>query len=277
VIDYFLGQNPTLQDVGKLLVAWVLLEAEARSRLGLGNHNRREMLEHSPDMGERQRAARIDPTVYQDNWYRFVIHKLVTGCIDGESLLANKVTFVTFNYDVSLEYRLYKGLTAISQFGDDEAIMKRFFSDGRFLHIYGRLREIPYNDPPPIDPDFVPGQPTSSDRGPLHWAKCKELFDRCYEVSKQIRTIAPFEKVEDENVKAARRATNAASCVYILGYGFDENNSKLLGLHESLRLDTVHGKTVPFTNYGDSNLVNKKASRLFFGRPAVNEARDDGQ
>src|SRR5260370_30374240 len=31
VIDYFLGQNPHLEDIGKLCVAWVLLECEAAS------------------------------------------------------------------------------------------------------------------------------------------------------------------------------------------------------------------------------------------------------
>jgi hypothetical protein len=50
------------------------------------------------------------------------------------------------------------------------------------------------------------------------------------------------------------------------GYGFDENNSRLLELPDSLALSKTH-KTVMFTNFGYHNLVNKKASRLFFGSP----------
>jgi hypothetical protein len=58
-----------------------------------------------------------------------------------------------------------------------------------------------------------------------------------------------------------------ASCVYILGYGFDENNSRLLNLYDSLHIGKVQGKTILFTNFNDHNLVNKKASRVITGSP----------
>jgi hypothetical protein len=262
VIDYFLGQNSDLRDIGKLLIAWVLLEAEARSKPGQGNFNRLELADRRGESGPR---ALMEP----DNWYRFIMHKLVTSCPDAASLLKNNVTFVIFNYDVSLEYRLHRGLTAISQFGDDESVIDRFFAMHRFIHIYGRLRQIPYDEPPQIDPNFVPGRFHVADRGAelAHWQSAKKLFDQCFEASKQLKTIAPFEKIEDENVQIARRVIQEASCVYILGYGFDENNSKLLGLDKALRLSVGTGKSVLFTNFGDSNRVNKMASRLIFGRP----------
>ena len=65
VIDYFLGQNPHLSDIGKLMIAWVILECEAIYRKYKINVNRRE----NPDY-----------TKSADNWYRFLVHKLVTGC-----------------------------------------------------------------------------------------------------------------------------------------------------------------------------------------------------
>ena len=58
-----------------------------------------------------------------------------------------------------------------------------------------------------------------------------------------------------------------ASCVYILGYGFDDNNSSLLNLNVSLRIGKVQRKTILFTNCNDHNLVNKKASRVILGSP----------
>ena len=66
-------------------------------------------------------------------------------------------------------------------------------------------------------------------------------------------------------MEAAKEALARANCVYILGYGFDENNSKLLELSKLLRLDGSR-KAVLFTNYGNINRVNKNASRVFFGR-----------
>ena len=44
VIDYFPGQNPHLGEIGKFLIAWVILECEAvYNRYGF-NNNRRELL-----------------------------------------------------------------------------------------------------------------------------------------------------------------------------------------------------------------------------------------
>jgi hypothetical protein len=92
------------------------------------------------------------------------------------------------------------------------------------------------------------------------------LFDTIYDASRGIRTIEPTEKTVDANVECARQAIDDANCVYILGYGFDENNSNLLGLPSSLRLEKSH-KTVMLTNFGNHNSVNKKASTVFFGTP----------
>jgi hypothetical protein len=117
VIDYFLGQNPHLTDIGKFLIAWVILESEAvYIRDGI-NNNRRDLLLRTADSRDRDRATSISyiQANYKDNWYRFVLHKLVTGCSNAESLLGNKVTFITFNYDVSLEFQLFRGLSALAQ------------------------------------------------------------------------------------------------------------------------------------------------------------------
>lgn len=99
VIDYFLGHNPHLGDIGKFLIAWVLLECEAVYREDRLNDNRR---------GNFLKQGGEVPNYKNDNWYRFIIHKLVSGCEDADSLFKNQVTFVTFNYDVSLELELFK-------------------------------------------------------------------------------------------------------------------------------------------------------------------------
>jgi hypothetical protein len=50
-------------------------------------------------------------------------------------------------------------------------------------------------------------------------------------------------------------------------HGFDENNSRLLNLSDSLHIGKTQGKTILFTNFNDHNLVNKKASRVITGSP----------
>jgi hypothetical protein len=54
VIDYFLDWNGPLQDIGKLMIAWVILECEAIHRAAKGNINRRRIHENSPDRAIRE-------------------------------------------------------------------------------------------------------------------------------------------------------------------------------------------------------------------------------
>jgi hypothetical protein len=249
VIDYFLGQNPHLGDIGKFLIAWVLLESEAINIKYSVNINR-------PRDGQK----------HNDNWYRFVIHQLVTGCHDAESLIKNNVSFLTFNYDVSLELRLFRALSDIAQFSGNNNVTK-FFENDRIIHIYGKIREKPMATPPQFNLELFGGDFTAGPQPqpgpPKLWIATKALFDTIYEASKGIQTIAPFEKTHSDAVNLARRKISEASRVYILGYGFDENNSRLLDMGNSLKLPIKH-KAVMFTNYLDSNVVNKRASRVFF-------------
>jgi hypothetical protein len=64
--------------------------------------------------------------------------------------LRNNVSFVTFNYDTSLEYELYRSLRAISQFSEGNVIDK-FFEGDRFIHVYGKIRQNFTDDLSPRD------------------------------------------------------------------------------------------------------------------------------
>jgi hypothetical protein len=106
VIDYFIGQNPHLSDIGKLLIAWVLLECEAFWLKYEVNKNRLDAILRSLTPGSAGISLNIEALrSSNDNRYRFLIHKPVTNCKDAESLLENKVTFITFNYDVLLSIK----------------------------------------------------------------------------------------------------------------------------------------------------------------------------
>jgi hypothetical protein len=265
VIDYFLGQNPHLSDIGKLMIAWVLLECEVIYLRYQINNNRREFLIESGNRHSNENE--FLKTAYTDNWYRFLVHKLVTGCANGDDLLRNNVSFITFNYDVSLEYELYRSLKAISQFSEGNVIDK-FFEGDHFIHVYGKIRQNVTDDLPHKTLDLF-AKPIIEPTPVLNFLEfCQEfnnLLDISYEASKTIRTIAPHEKTTSGEVTTAQKAIMGASCVYILGYGFDENNSRLLNLYDSLHIGKVQGKTILFANFNDHNLVNKKASRVITG------------
>lgn len=253
VIDYFLGQNDSLREIGKLMIAWVILERES-----LGLHLQRNINRPKPSPGEPAPG---------DNWCRFLVHKLVNGCEDPQALHANNVTFVTFNYDVSLESQIANGLRHIEMFSDQ---VHEFFAKHPVLHIYGRVRDTeapPISIPTAVFPIDIPTIYRDSKTTNDQYQKAKAIFDEAGKAAQKIRTIGRHDKDENADViQRARDEIREADCVYILGYGFDENNSRRLEMDKSLRtLGGKRSRVVLFTNYGDSNRINKKVSRLLIG------------
>jgi hypothetical protein len=233
VIDYFLADHKSMQTVGKLMIAHVLLQCEAKSQAAV---------------------ARKD-------WYRFLIHRLTYECTSSD-LRKNEVTFVTFNYDVSLEARLMAALRLIEKFNREDVEM--FFDNGRVLHMYGSLRDLSLDT---IRPGLSPILKESLSLG---WGENTHLeiidtLNIAYKASKGIRTISDEKGLDKDTIARAEAAIAEARFVYILGYGFDPANSRRLSLDAHLLYDLLkNDRRVIFTNYGDSNRVNKEASMLFF-------------
>jgi hypothetical protein len=89
------------------------------------------------------------------------------------------------------------------------------------------------------------------------------LLDAVYASSQTIRVIDPTDKESNKEViTAAQKVIRDAKCLYILGYGFD--NSKRLELSEATHYER-NSKWVLFTNYNNSNRINKSASGVFVG------------
>jgi hypothetical protein len=198
----------------------------------------------------------------------------------------NKVKFITFNYDISLEKMLRRGLSAIRLFKKKD--IDKFLGNGRVLHIYGSISE----EPPNIGVDLFDRrrQYLQSRELLLEVQKVDQqknyqtLLDLAFDASKGLRTIDPGEKhLNKDLIKSASEAVEQAACVYILGYGFDANNNARIGLHNSLRAGKGRKKAVMFTNFGDINRVNKQASKLFFRTfdgflpPKAIEGKPDGK
>jgi hypothetical protein len=261
-----LGQSPGLQEIGKLVISLVILECEAMYIRKGGNENRRRLLLNSPDPGIRNTASNIDPEAYNDDWCRFVLYQLVSNCKSPSDLLANNVVFITFNYDISLEYKLYNGLYSIEYFLADH-IVDDFFDANRVLHVYGTIRDLPTPsnfNMPELEAIPLGVNPRSN---PDQYMKCKHLLDIAYQASQNLRVISDDKGLDDDVIKQASDAVKKAQVVYILGYGFDENNSNLLELSTTLKAQMGSTIRVFFTNFEDRNSVNKKASRLFTGDP----------
>jgi hypothetical protein len=193
-------------------------------------------------------------------------------------LLKNNVHFITFNYDTSLEYHLYKALTSIDLLRS--ADVEQFLGYNRIIHVYGSVHRPDVEGPgllwlPPVDEHAIDlsvaqtlGQPFAS---PLNHADefspRKTFLDLCLGASANLRTIDPHDKEEDqESLTRARQWIADSGLVYILGYGFDRNNNRRIGIEPLLSNSPKNsGKSVMFTNFGDINTINKSASHLIYG------------
>lgn len=240
VIDYFLEQNESIRTIGKLLIAWVILECEAVSKQKNIDRKPRKKGEKPP----------------KDNWYRYIVNQLAQNAKISNDLFNNHVHFITFNYDTSLEQHLYSSLSHIDLF--DEQDIKKFISE-RVIHIYGKISDN-------LDAQRFPEPNTHCIYLPQDRPENKvPQFNMAYEASKLIRTINGTEKENTGIIEKSKTLINKCSRLYILGYGFDHMNNKRLELGTALRCDKNNYKNVFFTNFDDSNIVNKRISHLIWG------------
>jgi hypothetical protein len=230
LIDHFLAWNESLRPIGKLMIAAAILECEAVKG-------------------------------YRTPWHRFIVHKLVYGCSKSADLFQNDVHFITFNYDASVEYHLYRALASLDII--EKADAEQFLTKNRIIHTYGCVHPSIPTDRDFIDPSVARAlgaefsQPVNFDKD---FEPRKQFLDRCLSAATNLKTIDPHDKEEDEaSLRRAREWIESAGVIYILGYGFDVNNNRRIGLSCAAR------KVVMLTNFGDRNTINKKASMLLTG------------
>ena len=257
-IDTFLRDHPSLQDVGTFLIALVLLRCEVLCKSVPENDYNKDKNKDS------------------NNWYRFLIHVLA-ACDNAEELKKvfldeQKLSIITFNYDVSLEYHLYNSLKQIEKFQGDARDFMKEFSENCIFHVYGALHTIDWDAPDPFA-DF--GSPFINDDDFL---KKAEIAIKC---SQTIKTIYKAKDNKCPKYKEKKEkfieAIDQAGRLVILGYGFDDANTKHLseirendsrGLAKALSFSasrsfhSSNNQRLLMTNYGDSKRIQNKITKI---------------
>lgn len=257
VIDDFLSkQNEKIQEIGKFLIAWVILECEQKytTEIHKGysnncNFNREKYKQSKQAQGGNAPEGQLKD--FDDDWCRFVLHKITNDCEKKSehscehTLQNNRVKFITFNYDISLELMLFRGLSAsLGYFGQEE--IDDFFLHGRFIHMYGKARQVSCRDFSPIN---------------IQWGDGKSPdFKKIYEASQWIKTIQGVDK--DDDFSEVKKVIHQAQRIIILGFGFDDRNCDRLGFNNDF-VSNSSCQSICFTNYGDSDKINKRVNKLF--------------
>ena len=211
-IDLFMARNPKLAPVGKCIIAFEMFRAESRSLF-------RERVEW--EQGRRKRFQEFRSLEwflnYKDfqggDWYSYFFDRLTTGITGIENLpdfSKGEITFITFNYDRSLEYFLYESFR--NSFLDiQETQIIQCLKSLRILHVYGQIAPLKWQDStqgvdyrPPINASL------------LHSA------------SLNIRTI--YEEQQNPELMAARDLISQADQIFFLGFGYAPENMEVLGL-----------------------------------------------
>ena len=190
-IDQYLACNPTLINIGKKAIVLSILIHEKRSRL-------RERIE--------------DP---MQDWYSLLYGKMIEGFSSPDSFKqfkGNKVSFITFNYDRSLEHFIYESF--INSFSENKDIQLFISSSVNpednlipfpFIHVYGQVEDIEF-------------------KGGHSYGLAPDL-DRVNRLRKNIRVIG--ERTEGQE-RQITELFNKAEKIFFLGFGYAYENLGVL-------------------------------------------------
>ncbi len=183
-VDAWLDRHPNFWEIGKICIC------------------------HAIAMLERADA------IWRPGWYD-VLWREMTGGVKGvEGLLENKVSFITFNYDRSLEEFLMK--SAKATFKDEECA--KHLSKLPIIHVYGQAGYLDWQEKPM-------GAPVRSyqtiDGAEDGWKKAKN----CAQAIK----ILGEGKYDSEEFVRTEKYLSEARKIYFLGFGYNPENMRRLG------------------------------------------------
>lgn len=209
-IDSFIYKDKDRTELGKLCIAHMLMKAERDSIADSED----KLLTARVELKNKSKEAKAD------HWYAILKQALEVDSPD--KLKENKLTVVTFNYDRSLEYYLFRALCAdYGEIHEKEVIAA--LKAIEFIHVYGQLGTMPWAEDANV---FEYGTLT------LHPPDLRR-------VSKRITVMN--EAVAQNNFERAHAALASADKIVFLGFGFHEANLQGLKTKSILNSKVVTG------------------------------------
>lgn len=213
-IDAFLAKRPDLVEIGKLCIAYQL--------------------------GHRENPSSIFDNEVSDHWYQELWHAMTTE-LKGPTLLRhNKVRFVTFNYDRSLEFALHEASKNTFELDDERA--EECWASIPICHVYGQLGSL------------------NSKNGDFR-AYAKDVSASSLEIAANGIRIIPEAREDDTQFQMVRTWFEWAEQICFLGFGYDELNMNRLGLDSVLEWIKKRGKGTPRIVASILGLTNSEVSR----------------
>jgi len=223
-IDAFLENRPDFNEIGKIAIADTLIPYEDEGRL----------------------------FATEKNWYSYLFNRMIPGCT-FEKFAENKIAFITFNYDRSLEHYLYNALK--NTYDKQISEVTKALNAIEILHVYGQL-------------SFLPWQDTG---GQAYEGKRAENPDYLKQSANMIRIVHENVDVNSDNVFVrAHKLLREAKNIFFLGFGYYETNLDRLKMK-----DFIMGRDVMGTSLNLEPSKQRDVNRYFQGKGTIRMSNKD--
>jgi hypothetical protein len=197
-IDAFLRENEKHAVAGKTMIVYSLLKKE------------------NINMCKRD--------TIQDHWYRNLIDDICSGCDEPRDILNNKLTIITYNYDISLDYYIYQGISESSRFRE---VSKQFINGLTIKHVYGKLYDYSNESHGHKYGDLGENSCYATNGGVNAERLIKALL-----WNDNIKTMFMERKNKDmeQHVAEIKDLIRNVDDMIIIGFGFDRLNLETIGI-----------------------------------------------
>jgi hypothetical protein len=201
-IDKYLAINPKDRYIGKIAITLSILKSERDSCFN----------------------GKIDDA--REDWYQYIYNRMTENCKkpgDHEHFFENnRVAFVTFNYDRSLEYFLYRSF--YHSFNQERRLIEnniKKYVPFKIIHVYGTVGGLSLED---------------WYGGSRNYGQKFESFNLVESRSNLITVIG--EEREGENIKEQiKKLLPDCKRIFFLGFGYAQDNLDAIDLPKNINQD----------------------------------------
>jgi len=231
-VDKYLGLHPSEQESGKLAITFYIRQNEINMKF----------------------RENIGPDYYKEDWYSLLFNRMIEDIKESngsDKFKENKIAFITFNYDNSLEYFLAQSFS-------------NAFSENRYLntdipfpivHVYGQL------------PRWGPTWGSS-----LNYRETPISVESNIRMSRGIHVIG--ERLGDELKEGIKKLIAWSKRIFFCGFGYAKDNLEAINfpinLDGSLSIyGSAKGKTDTEIQRARFSLIENPSSPYFLLNPRI--------
>lgn len=209
-VDLFLSRNPRFDMVGKTAICLSILQKEKSSRFA------EELTDADRD------------------WYFWLFNKLTADFSSKNDMArfnAHAMSFITFNYDRSLEYFLFDSLLHSFE-GATSPDVASLLSQLKIVHVYGRTAPLEWQEK----------------QGTLEYGRTLENigYVTLPPLTRNINVV--YDERDNRALEEARNLIKEAHKIFFLGFGYSKENLEALGLPDVLKpAHRIWGTALGFT------------------------------